>query len=251
MPPLPWFVVRWYAAVVNSAMLGVLGWWAFHQGCHFGRKWAWAAVCSALAMFPTTICLSYGQYGVIIAGSLAAVDMLLERRTVWGDLLAGVSLGVALVKPQSSGLFVLAVLLEARWLSVVVCGAYLVAASGLTWALTGSDPITMMSRSAQEASAFWFLSHNPLVPLVRSWFGFRSATAILGLLGLMVNLALLLLSRSHPRLVRWSICAVVSMFWAYRKHYDIPLLVFPLIGLLLAALGIDRDSYGRLTQFSV
>jgi hypothetical protein len=141
-----------------------------------------------------------------------------------------------MVKPQLSGLFVLAVLLEGRWLSVLACGAYLVAASGVAWVSTGSDPILMLRKGVQEASAFWFLSHNPLVPLARSWFGFRRATAILGLAGLTVTLALLVPSRSQPRLVRWSVCAVVSMFWAYRKHYDVPLLVFPLIGLLLAAL---------------
>ena len=30
------------------------------------------------------------------------------------------------------------------------------------------------------------------------------------------------------------------MFWAYRKHYDVPLLIFPLTGLLIAALEARR-----------
>jgi hypothetical protein len=236
VPPLPWRLVRWYAVLLNSAALGILGWWSYQQVHRFGRTWAWVSVGSALAMFPTSICLSYGQYGVIIAGCLAAVELLLQRRTGRCELFAGVALGVACVKPQLGGLFVLAVLLEGRWLSVATCVAYLAAASGLAWLLTGSDPVTMLRMSVQEASAFSLLSHNPLVPTARNWFGFQLATAILSLAGLAVGSALLVLSRSYPRLVRWSICAVVSMFWGYRKHYDTPLIVFPLVGLLLAAL---------------
>jgi Glycosyltransferase family 87 len=236
VPPMPWRLVRWYAVLANSLALGVLGWWSYQQARRFGNTWAWVSVCSALAMFPTAICLSYGQYGVIIAGCLAVAEWLLQKRSIRSDLFAGVALGVACVKPQLGGLFVLAVLLEGRWLSVTTCFAYLAAASGFTWLLTGADPVTMLGVSLREASAFSFLSHNPLVHAVRNRFGFQLATSILSLGGLAAGSVLLMLSRSYPRLVRWSLCAVISMFWGYRKHYDIPLLVFPLIGLLVAAL---------------
>jgi hypothetical protein len=236
VPPLPWPMVRWYAVLENLVALGVLGLWAYRQVLPFGRGWAWLAVGSSLSMFPAAICLSYGQYGVVVAAGLAAVDMLLDRRNLRAELLSGVVLGVTLVKPQLSALFALAVLLEGRWLSAATCGAYLAAASGLVWVLTGSDPVTMLGRTVQEASAFSYLSHNPLVHFSRSLFGFRSGTAILGLAGSLAGVALLVSTRSKPRVVRWSACALISMFWAYRRHYDTPLLIFPLVGLLLAAL---------------
>src|SRR6185436_5934969 len=140
------------------------------------------------------------------------------------------------VKPQLGGLFALAVLVEGRWLTVASCVASVAAASGLTWLFTGSDPLMMFSKAAREAAAFTFQSVNPLVHIAESWVGFRMATAVLGIGGLIVALALLLSSRSAPRVVRWSVCATVAMFWGYRKNYDVPLLVFLIVGLLLAAL---------------
>jgi hypothetical protein len=236
VPPLPWPLLRWYSVLLNAAALGIIARWAYRQLSGCGQTWGWVAVASALAMFPMAVCISYGQYAVIIAGCLAAADLLLERQTRLGDLVAGIALGIACVKPHLAGLFVLAVLIESRWLAVTSWAAYLLATSGLAWLLSGSDPLTMLAESVKGAHIFINGSHNPLVPWVQWLFGFRGATAILGLAGLGIGLVLLVRARSHPRLVRWGICAVVAMLWTYRRHYDIPLTVFPLIGLLFAAL---------------
>ncbi len=41
--------------------------------------------------------------------------------------------------------------------------------------------------------------------------------------------------RSRSMLTTFSICAVVSMFWCYRKHYDTELIAFLFLALLLIA----------------
>jgi len=107
----------------------------------------------------------------------------------------------------------------------------------------------MLRRSLQEASVYSFLSHNPLVSIFQSAFGFQAATAILGLTGLGVFLLLVAIMRPRKRLVIWSLCAVISMFWGYRKHYDLPLMVFPLIALFSDAL--DRRDGVRWCVYTV
>lgn len=236
VPPVPWWLTRWYAVSINSAALVGIGWWAYNQAKGYGHTWGWVSAGSALALFPTAICLSYGQYSVIVAGCLAAADHLLERQTRGGDILAGFALGVACVKPHLGGLFVLAVLLEGRLISFAACSAFLLASSGLTWFLTGADPVTMFRRSFEDASAFAFVSHNPLAPILEAHFGFRSATTILGLAGLLAFLLSAKILKTNCRLIGWSVCAVISMYWGYRKHYDAVLMLFPLVGLLRVAL---------------
>ena len=235
-PPFSWEATRWYALLLNLVALGVIAWWVHRQLRRFGDTWTWIAVAAALAVFPISICVSYGQYSVIVVASLAAVDLLLLEPTTGREIFAGLLLGFACVKPQLAGLFGLALLLERQWVTVAACAGYVAVASGITWWLAGSDPLTMMRTSASEAAAFSFLSHNILSSWARATLPFQAATAVLAIGGTAITAWLLWSFRHHPRLVRWSVCAVVAMFWAYRKHYDVPLLVFPMTALLMTAL---------------
>lgn len=235
-PPLSWAWTRWYALLVNLAALAVIGSWAHSQVLRFGQTWARVAAVSALALFPISICISYGQYSVIVVACLTAVDQLLEDPTTAREMFAGLLLGFACVKPQLAGLFGLALLFERRWATVAACAGYLAVASGFTSWLAGSDPLTMMRTSAREAAAFSFLSHNILSGWASAVLPFQTATAVLAVGGTALAGWLLWSFRHEPRLIRWSVCAVVAMFWAYRKHYDVPLLIFPLTALLIAAL---------------
>jgi hypothetical protein len=234
-PPLSWEWTRWYATLVNALALGVLAWWVYQQARHLGQTTAWAAVAAALAMFPIAICLSFGQYSVIVTACLALVERLVAEKTPLRGIAAGLLLGLACVKPQLAGLFVLAMIVERQWLTVGACLAYLAVASSATWWLAGSDPATMFLTSLREASAFAFLSHNVLVHWLGGLMPFHAATTTLAFAGASAALMLLVAARHRPVLTRWSICAIVAMFWGYRKHYDIALLVFPLTLLLVTA----------------
>jgi len=117
---------------------------------------------------------------------------------------------------------------------VVSWAGYLVAASGIASWLAGSNPLTMFVTSTREASAFAFLSHNILTHWALSILPFQAATLLLALGGAAIALVLLLMTRQQSRLLRWTVCACVAMFWAYRKHYDVPLMIFPLTAALVS-----------------
>jgi len=235
-PPLPWNATRWYAFALNALAAGVLGWWCYTVLGGAGSIGSWLAVAAAFAIFPIAICISYGQYSVIVAACVAVAERLLSRPAAGRQMAAGLLIGLACVKPQLAGLFVLALAIERQWIAVASCAGYLAVASGIAAWLAGSSPVTMFVTSMREAAAFSFLSHNILTHWALAVLPFETATLLLAVAGFTAAVVLLLMTRQRSRLVRWSICAVVAMFWAYRKHYDVPLMIFPMAALLIAAI---------------
>ena len=236
-PPLGWAATRAYYAMVCMASLAAIGCWAYRLGAGSPPALRSCCVAGVLALFPFAICISYGQYGVPIAACLAASLMALEAGR---DGLAGLCLGVALVKPQLSGLFALALLIRGRFRAVAWAGLYVALATGVAWAAIGTDPLAMMRNTSREASRFWFLSHNPLVPLLADRLGFSAMTLLLGVSGSLACVLVAARSRDdRPQdLSRlFAACAIISMFWSYRRHYDTVLLAFPVACLAYACPG--------------
>jgi hypothetical protein len=234
IPPLGWELTRWYFALVNLLALAVVGAWAYRVGLPHGRWAALLFIASVFAIFPLAICLSYGQFSIVVLGCLVGSLLLAE----WNlEYPAGVCLGLALAKPQLAGLFVLAFLVGKRFRVLIAAGVYLALASCLTWWMTGTDPLTLLRTVSKEAENYLYLSHNPLVVELAGWFGFQRAVGALALLGVAASAGLLFLVRKEPYslLAGFSICATLCMFWSYRKHYDCVLLAFLLVYLLWSA----------------
>ena len=235
-PPVGWAATRACYAAVCAASLAVIGYWAYRLGAGSSPGLRACCVAGVLALFPLAICISYGQYGVPIAACLAASLMALEAGR---DGLAGLCLGVALVKPQLSGLFALALLIRGRYRAVAWAGLYVALATCVTCVAVGADPMAMMRNTSREASRFWFLSHNPLVPLLADRLGFSAMTLLLGASGSLACVLVAARARDdRPRdLARvFAACAIISMFWSYRRHYDTVLLAFPVACLAYACL---------------
>ena len=231
VPPWNWTATRIYYAALCLLSLVVISYLSVQATRGFSVLEKIGAVSGILACFPFAICISYGQYGVPITACLAAALLLTERGH---DSWAGLLVGIALVKPQLSGLFVLALLVRGRLRVVAWALVYVASASCLAWAVTGSDPLSMMKRTSQEAAEFSFLSHNPLVGLLKPHIGFAATTATLAVAGATVTIATLaIVGRSPGLLLDFALCAVVAMYWSYRKHYDVVLMVFPLLSVFL------------------
>jgi hypothetical protein len=230
VPPIDWPWTRGYFALLNLLALCLIGWWAYRQSGIHGRLAGTMAVCCALASFPFVIAVSYGQYPVLILACLVGALVLSEKGY---DVLAGLCMGLALVKPQLSGLFFLVLFLQQRWRLVATALGYLAAASAVAWAATGADPVTLLRGMAEEARSYHFISHNPLLLLMKQAFGLSAATLLLAGAGVVVvgGLALVLRGRVSTRTL-FSVAAVVTMFWSYRRHYDCVLLAFLAVGLV-------------------
>jgi hypothetical protein len=230
-PPIEWQAVRYYHALLNVLAMGLMGYWAYRAAAEWGAQARWLAVASLLAMFPIAICVSYGQYGLLVTACLIACLLLCEKG--W-DCLAGLCLGVALVKPQLSGLFVLGLLVRGRYRVALTAVAYLLAASAVLSVVLRRTPLELLAIASRDAQGYYLISHNPLIILLTDAIGLRPATLLLAAVGSVVCSALVWrYGRARPLIITFSICAVVSMFWSYRRHYDTELLAFPFLALFL------------------
>jgi hypothetical protein len=230
-PPIEWQTIRYYHAVLSVLALGLMGYWAYREGAAWGPRTGLLAAASLLAMFPITICVSYGQYSLLVTACLIACLLLCENG--W-DYLAGVCLGIALVKPQLAGLFVLGLLVRGRFRVVFTAAAYLVLASVAMGFWLGKTPMDLFAKASQESEGYYHCSHNPLIILLGRAIGLQPAALLLAAAGSATCAALVWrYGRSTSLLTTFSICAVVSMFWSYRRHYDGELLAFPLLALFV------------------
>jgi hypothetical protein len=232
-PPIPWQAIRYYHAFLSVLAMGLMSFWAYREAAPWGRRTGLLAVVSLLAMFPITICVSYGQYSLLVTACLIGCLLLCEKG--W-DSAAGLCLGVALVKPQLAGLFALGLLVKGRYRVAFTAAAYLVVASGVMWALLGRTPLELFARASQESEGYYFCSHNPLIVVLTQAIGLRPATLLLAVAGCAACVVLVWrYGREMPLLTTFSICAVISMVWSYRRHYDTELLAFPLLALFVLA----------------
>jgi hypothetical protein len=233
-PPVSWTIARTYFACLNVVSLVVIASWAFRRGAAQGKAHGIFMVAAVVACAPVAICISYGQYGVLItAFLLLALYSLVQNK----QLAAGCWLGLSLVKPQLVGVALLVVLFRRYFVAAAVAGAFIVAGCLVNWAATGIEPLTSLKHSQEDARSFAFMSVNPLTEYLLPKFGFETTTRMLaGLFGVAaIGLALV-----KPRRIRletlFAVSTILCMFWSYRRPYDCPLLIIPMVLLFEVAM---------------
>ena len=104
VPPGNWTFVRVYFALINILAMAAIGCWSYFCVERAAKGWGPVAAVSVLATFAICVCLSYGQYSIIVAALLMGCLELLRRGHMTS---AGLLWGLAAVKPQLAGLFFL------------------------------------------------------------------------------------------------------------------------------------------------
>jgi hypothetical protein len=235
VPPVEWSMVRVYFAMVNVVALALLGYWSFGTCARCGNKWALVAVASVLAIFSVCVCLSYGQYSVVVVTFLVACLVLLQRGQMAA---AGVCLGVAAVKPHLAGLFFLIPAiypysLTKKFRFFVAAGVFLALSSWCVAAFVGSSPWDMVRSTFTESVQYYHLSNNPALIWSAEMFGFPLGSKLLALfVACICGILLLAARRQDSLLTGFSICAILSLYWSYSRHYDLVILAIPLVQLL-------------------
>jgi hypothetical protein len=211
--------------------LAVICSWAYSIGVKYSRPFGVFLVAASLASAPAAICVSYGQYALLITAALVIAAAALQRNF---KLAGGLALGFCLVKPQLAALAVVLALIRRQFLTFAIACGVVLAGCGTMWALTGIDPVTAFRDSQQDAKTFSFLSVNPLTE--------GSCRTRLRADDLPAG-AVFPGRREHRRLgcrggslsVLFAIAVIISMFWSYRRGYDCALLVIPMVLLFEAA----------------
>ena len=157
VPPIPFQMARWYYAVLCAAALAVLAAWSHRQA-------GWLGVGGVLAIFAGAICVSYGQYGVLLAALVAGAQWLLERKR---PVAAGVLLGLAMVKPQLCALFLLTTLLHRHYRAVAVAIATVGVASVVAAWMAHTTPWGMLVNFGGETALYLLALAQPSAAMAR------------------------------------------------------------------------------------
>jgi hypothetical protein len=92
----------------------------------------------------------------------------------------------------------------------------------------------MLKGPGAESIKFYHLSNNPLIIWAVNWFGFSMGSKLLaGGMAAACILLLVTVRSSGSLLAGFSVCAIMSLFWSYSRHYDVLLLTIPLVELFL------------------
>lgn len=238
-PPVSWPVARWWFAIINLLAIAFAVGWAFHRGRAHSRHTGLFFAASTLASAPAALCVSYGQYAlVVLAGTILTFEYLDRDK----QAAAGICLGMTLIKPQLGGLLAVVALLRHRHKTVASAALLLLLGSAVAWAMTGIDPYTMLRDSQADAKKFAGISVNPLTQWLFPICDFETTTL---LLGLSFTALISLITAAAPQKVSFAtlvaVAIVASMFWSYRRGYDCAVMILPMV--LLFDWAAKRQTY--------
>ncbi len=238
-PPINQTLLRWYAAALNLAALTAMLTYAYRLGRPYGTGPARLFAAATCAIVANAITLRFGQYGIIV--NVLIIGTLLAHasgRPGWGGLL----LGIAALKPQTSGLFSLIWLNKRGIPALAVAAAWVLGTALLGAAWLGRSPLTLL-RQVYEQAAVWDGGDNGLLGVFLAW-GLPRTPVSLALLvaGLGGSAILLVRHRSDSLLTRTAILCVMGRLWMYHRRYDDMMLVFLLLALAIAAIELGTTT---------
>ena len=263
--PTGFLVTRIYYSVLNLLALTVIFVWAYRLGRPHSRAGGVFLAAAALAIFGFYRTLEVGQYGILINGLLIGVYYLVEKHK---PVSAGIVYGMAAMKPQISALFAVSFLVRRQWKSLVAATAYVVMASLVTWALTKTNPIEMLSQM-QHLVHRWIYHPDLYVEYIDPKEGgpfpqgcssisfmlmyfhvdWDIATPLGAVLGLLATGILTWLWRNSSTLTLFAIAATAGRLWSYHLPYDNAMLVFLVVA--LGRLALLRPSISSVLAFGL
>jgi len=147
-----WPAVKNYFLFLNAACCAFLFWW-IARTVEFStakqqRWWVAAAILSNVAISQTII---NGNYGIIVTAFIAAAFLLEEAG--W-NLLAGLLMGLAMIKPTIAGPFLLIFMIEKKWVAAMAASG----AVAITWVGASihvhTNPIEFLGQMLESSRRF-------------------------------------------------------------------------------------------------
>lgn len=224
----PWPQVRVCFALVNFVCLtwiiGFVGAYARDQS-KLDRLLLVLSV-TAVAAFCTTI--GVGNFGVIVLALLAGAYQADEAGH---PVLSGLLMGLALLKPQLAGPFLLVALVRGRFRALAAAAIYLIVASAAIWMLSGTDPVGMLLQSARTAGRFADTTNGLLTAVLDVGVPYRMAAPLTAIVCLAIFTPLLWYYRNRSLMLLFAIAAVLSRLWTYNLNTSNLIFVFLLLAL--------------------
>ena len=224
----PWPQVRvWFALVNFACLIWIVGFVAGYgrDQSKLDRLLVVLSV-TAVAAFCTTI--GVGNYGVIVVALLLGAYQADEAGY---PVLSGLLMGVALLKPQLAGPFLLIALMRGRFRSLAAAATYLIVATTAIWAISRTDPVRMLLQAVRMAGTYAGTTNGLLTPVLNIGIPYRLAAPLTAIVCLAIFTPLLYYYRERSPMLLFAIAAVLSRLWTYNLNTSNLILVFLLLAL--------------------
>jgi Glycosyltransferase family 87 len=182
------------------------------------------------AMQGVCLTLEVGQYGILVTGLLAGSLAFLKREE---EILAGLFLGLSLVKPTISAPFFLAFLCRRHYLACAATLTYCGVASLVAWVVMGANPLEMLQQLHACGSTHANEGTYGIIHLV-FFTGVERKIAVLAVMAVSLALLCAILISRGPRMSladAFALAAIAGWSWTYHRSYDTLMLLFLVIPL--------------------
>ncbi|BAQ61774.1 hypothetical protein GM3708_2180 [Geminocystis sp. NIES-3708] len=228
-PPISYPLTRVYHVFLNLISLSILGLFAYNLGKNYYRSYSLFAVASVLAISANSSTLGVGQYGVIINALLIIFYISLQKNQ---NSLAGLFLGIAMLKPNISAFYFLIPVTQKRLKTIIVFSLYIIVATFSIVKITNTNLLLILT-DIYKQSNFFTAQGNSLVNLfLPLGISPNNATIILGVLGIIICLTVFYLYRNYSLLTLFAIASIMGRVCFYHLIYDNVMIVFLLLALL-------------------
>jgi hypothetical protein len=207
----------------------VLAIFAYQIGVTYGRSKALFSLTASLAISSHKSTLEMGQYGIIINALLIIIFWLIERNK---NILTGLILGVAMVKPNISAFYFLILIIQRRFKAILSFSLYLILGSINIWIITKLTPFYMLNKIFDQSKYFADKGYSGIHAFTAMGFDPKQATLLLGLIGIFVITIMIYLCRNYSLLNLYAICCVIARVCTYHRIYDNPMLIFLLLAMI-------------------
>jgi hypothetical protein len=223
-----WVATRLLFTAYNIVALALIGIWSYALARRAGQDAGLLMAMGVLAIGVHRSVLDTGQYTVIICALLVAAHWLSERDR---PLLAGLALGISMMKYSMSFPFCFCFLVKGRYKTLAAAAACVCAAAMLSWPMIHASPWISFNQAANAAEIYVKDSPTPLKALTVLGMSRHSATRVNAAVVAAVGAILLWIKRCDSLLTQFAIACVIARFWTYHLFYDDSMMLFLLVGL--------------------
>ncbi len=221
-----------FASFTIACLLGTC-WMVYLLAKPTGIQGAQMLAALVFGMFANCSVLRAGQYALILNAFLLVAVLMIERRR---QVATGLAMCLPAIKPTVSLPQFLVLIVRGEWIAILVSALVCAALAGLSWFLTGVDPIEMTQQMLRQAGA---VAHGgtSLLEVLSGILTFSRANILLALCGVVLTLLSAFLLRRQSILPSLAISCIIGRFFYYHRQYDNAMLMLPMVCLGIQVFG--------------
>jgi hypothetical protein len=223
-----WRATCYLFAVWDLAALALIALWAYGVGSARSKAAGFILALGVLAIGVNRTVLNFGQYTLVSCGLLALSLIFTKRRNDW---LAGLALGISLLKFSISLPFCICFLVTGRWKTLAAAGGVIFVSALASWPLIHVPPWILFQQA--EAIGATMVTRTPTLPkaLVRLGLSPSHAVAFSAAVVGGAGSTLIWFHRRDSMLTLFAIAAVTGRLWTMHYYYDDSMILFVLVAL--------------------